>query len=107
MNCKFVMQENKVPGGNSGDFNGRSYFKCDPGHGLLMPYDKLKKDDRFSEEVKPALATVEETKVVSSISPEQHVSVDTIPGDDVLRRILTTLGTKGKVSGNKVNSKCC
>ena len=36
-----------VPGGHDGSLKDVSYFSCDHGHGLYLPYGRLKRDDRF------------------------------------------------------------
>ena len=43
-------QDDKVEGGHSGEFQGEQYFTCSPGHGLFLPVDRLKRDDRFDED---------------------------------------------------------
>ena len=42
-------QDDKVEGGRSGEFQGEEYFRCSPGHGLFLPVNRLKRDDRFDE----------------------------------------------------------
>ena len=44
-----LAQDDKVEGGHSGEFQGEQYFRCSPGHGLFLPVDRLKRDDRFEE----------------------------------------------------------
>ena len=43
-------QDDKVEGGCSGEFLDEEYFRCSPGHGLFLPVDRLKRDDRFKED---------------------------------------------------------
>ena len=44
------VQDDKVEGGHSGEFQGEQYFRCSPGHGFFLPVDRLKRDDRFDED---------------------------------------------------------
>ena len=44
------VQDDKVEGGHSGEFLEEQYFTCSPGHGLFLPVDRLKRDDRFDED---------------------------------------------------------
>ena len=50
MICLLHAQDDKVEGGHSGEFQGEQYFRCSPGHGLFLPVDRLKRDDRFDED---------------------------------------------------------
>ena len=43
-------QDDEIEGGHSGEFQGEQYFTCSPGHGLFLPVDRLKRDDRFDED---------------------------------------------------------
>ena len=43
-------QDDEVEGGHSGEFQGEQYFRCSTGHGLFLPVDRLKWDDRFDED---------------------------------------------------------
>ena len=43
-------QDDKVEGGHSGEFQGKEYFRCSPGHGLFLPVDRLRRDDRFDKD---------------------------------------------------------
>jgi len=38
-----------VLGGCSGEFEGEKHFDCAPGHGLFVPVNLLKRDDRFED----------------------------------------------------------
>ena len=45
--CLLDLQENVVEGGHSGKFEGKRYFRCKDGHGLILPLSCLQRDDRF------------------------------------------------------------
>lgn len=89
----------EVPGGNDGEFGGCSYFTCDPGHGLLLPYDKLKRDDRF-----PDSNPTPKVKAVESSPSNQHDSIQQPPAiadeNQLFKKFFNTLGntTSGKCS---------
>ena len=83
-----------MAGGISGEFEGCSYFECDPGHGLLLPYDRLKKDDRFSDEPTPPRHEAPK----ASLSASQLTSTDRSPAattDENLlfKQFFNALGT--------------
>jgi len=40
-----------VLAGHSGEFQGVKYFDCAPDHGLFIPVNLLKRDDRFDDDV--------------------------------------------------------
>ena len=81
----------------SGEYNGCSYFKCDPGHGLLLPYDKLKKDDRFADE--PAPLRNEEPKPSPSAGHRvltDHSPATTSDENLLFKQYFDALGPSGK-----------
>ncbi len=43
-------KDDRVPGGNNGSFKDTNYFSCEDGYGLYLPYERLKRDDRFPSE---------------------------------------------------------
>ena len=59
-------QDDKVEGGHSGEFQGEQYFRCSPGHGLFLPVDQLKRDDRFDKDD----VETDETKRLSGSLPK-------------------------------------
>ncbi len=44
--CIYI-QDETVLGGNNGSFKDTNYFSCEDGYGLYLPYEMLKRDDRF------------------------------------------------------------
>ena len=63
-------KDDEVEGGHSGEFQGEQYFRCSPGHGLFLPVDRLKRDDRFDED---DVETDETRRLLGSLhlSPER------------------------------------
>ena len=45
----FSQQDEVVEGGHSGKFDGKRYFTCEDGCGLVLPLSRLKLDDRFDD----------------------------------------------------------
>lgn len=75
-----ILQDERVDGGHSGTLKGKCYFKCEDGHGLLLPLSKLKPDDRFGPPsliggATPTGEDAEKDEQLVSSSPRPKVSV--------------------------------
>ena len=59
------MQEEKPPGGSSGELQGVHYFNCQKDHGIFLPLEMLKRDDRF-DSIKSTELAVQEMNISGS-----------------------------------------
>ena len=59
------MQEEKPPGGSSGELQGMHYFDCLKGHGIFLPLEMLERDDRF-DSIKSTELAVQEMNISGS-----------------------------------------
>ena len=59
------MQEEKPPGGSSGELQGEHYFNCQKDHGIFLPLEMLKRDDRF-DSIKSTELAVQEMNISGS-----------------------------------------
>jgi rRNA processing protein Krr1/Pno1 len=79
-----VEMEEVVEGGHSGKFNGKRYFTCEDGYGLILPLSALKPDDRFVDP--PSLKGGPSSAAGDDVERDKHRPPPTSPSSATPRR---------------------
>jgi len=68
-------QDNKWDGGHDGLWDGKRYFKCPKGHGILMPFSRIIKNPLFLPDSVPMDLNNLSSATATSNTPNLHCSV--------------------------------